>query len=143
MTEWSKVLVLKTNLCLYLAWVRISLYLNYFYLMLNFYLHLNELKLRAFYLFISFLLTFVNSYFFILELIYIIIKPFLLFVKIEESDFIFTNIFEVLNLYITLAFNISFFFSSFVLLYYSFSYLKTGFFKYEKYAFFCFLKGST
>lgn len=108
--------------------------------MLNFFRHLKELKLKLIYFFISFTCTFFSSYSFMPELIYLAVSPLFSFVRIEDSDFIFTSVFEILNLYIALSFTVSIFFSAFILCYLIFSYLKSGLFLYEKNIFFLLLK---
>ena len=68
--------------------------------MFNFVNHFNELILVSYYIILSFVLTFLSSYFFAPQIIKILSRPFLDFIKTEDYDFIFTNVFEVFNTYI-------------------------------------------
>ena len=136
MTEWLKVLVLKTILFI-IAWVRISLYPHLlFVFMLNFKIHFYELKLKIYYFIHSLFSSFVISYFFAPNLINVLSNPFLKFVITNDSDFIFTNIFEVFTTYYTIALYFCCFFSVPLGVYFSFSFIKAGLFKYERDFFF-------
>lgn len=101
----------------------------------NLKLHFNELRLKCYYIFLSFFLTFITSYFFSSQLINVLSYPLLQFVKTEEKDFICTNIFEVFNTYIVLAYYITFFFNIPLALYFIFTFIKPGLFIYEKFIF--------
>ena len=108
--------------------------------MLNFRVHFYELKLKIYYLFLSVFISFVISYFFAPNLISLLSYPFLRFVTTDDSDFIFTSIFEVFTTYYMLAFYSCFFFNIPFGLYLGFTFLKSGLFKYEKEFIFFFLK---
>jgi sec-independent protein translocase protein TatC len=100
--------------------------------MFNFVNHFNELILIAHYIILSFILTFFSSYFFAPQIIKILSTPFLKFVKTEDYDFIFTNIFEVFNTYIVLAMYTSILFSIPIAIYFFLLFIKPGLLKYEK-----------
>lgn len=100
--------------------------------MLNFITHAHELKLKLYYVIFSFFSTFITSYLFISQLINLLSIPFLKFVRLEESDFIFTNIFEVFNTYMLLSFYVSLFLNIPIFWYFFFSFIKPGLFTYEK-----------
>ncbi len=100
--------------------------------MLNFKFHLIEFKFKLFYFFFSFLATFICSYLFSPNLINILSSPFLKFVNKDDSDFIFTNVFEVFSTYYTLAFYSSCFFNIPLGLYFILCFVKSGLFEYEK-----------
>jgi len=108
--------------------------------MLNLKTHIYELKLKIYYLLYSLLCSFGISYFFAPNLINILSYPFLKFVTIGDSDFIFTSIFEVFITYYTLALYSCCFFNVPLGLYFSFSFLKPGLFRYEKNFFSSYLK---
>jgi sec-independent protein translocase protein TatC len=108
--------------------------------MINFKVHLHELKLKTYYLFFSFFITFIVSYLFAPNLINIVSYPFLTFVKDDEFDFIFTNVFEVFNTYYTLAFYNCCFSNVPLGLYFMFTFIKPGLFRYEKEILFSFFK---
>ena len=109
----------------------LSLLLLHFF-MLNFKIHFYELKLKAYYYFFSLFTTFITSYFFAPNLINILSYPFLRFVTGEDSDFIFTSIFEVFATYYTLAFYSCCFFNIPLGLYLSLDFIRSGLFKHEK-----------
>ena len=67
------------------------------------YYHIKELKLRIFYLTISFLCTFFTCYYYSFEMIYLFVKPFLAY----EKNFIFTDLTEAFYTTIKLNFIIS------------------------------------
>lgn len=67
------------------------------------YYHIKELKLRIFYLTISFLCTFFSCYYYSFEMIYLFVKPFLAY----EKNFIFTDLTEAFYTTIKLNFIIS------------------------------------
>lgn len=98
--------------------------------MLNFKSHFNELKYRIFYIGLSFMLTFTCSYFYIGHIIYILSLPFLNIRKINvflnQSDFIFTTIFEAFSSYLFISGVIACYFIIPNLLYGLFSFLKSG-----------------
>lgn len=100
--------------------------------MLNFKFHLLEFKFKIYYLSFSFLITFIFSYLFAPNLINILSSPFLKFVNRDDSDFIFTNVFEVFSTYYTLAFYSSCFFNIPFGLYLILCFIKPGLFEYEK-----------
>lgn len=100
--------------------------------MLNIKAHFHELKLKIYYYLFSLLVSFCTSYFFAPNLINIASYPFLKFVKNDDSDFIFTNIFEVFITYYTLALYICCFLNIPLGLYFILSFIKSGLFKYEK-----------
>lgn len=108
--------------------------------MLNFKVHFYELKLKIYYCSFSFFTTFIISYLFAPNLINILSYPFLRFVTADDYDFIFTSIFEVFATYYTLAFYSCIFFNIPLVLYFSFTFIKSGLFKYEKEILFFFLK---
>ncbi len=108
--------------------------------MLNFKVHLYELKLKIYYFFFSFFATFIISCLFAPNLINMLSYPFLKFAKDDEFDFIFTSVFEVFNTYYTLAFYNCFFFNIPLGLYFVFTFIKSGLFQYEKDILFFFLK---
>lgn len=91
--------------------------------------HFNELKISLFYILFSFLTTFFTCYTHVLYLVNIISKPLICKIK---SDFIFTNIFEVFNTYLTLSFYFSFFLNIPIIMYFLYIFLKSGLFKFEK-----------
>ena len=106
--------------------------------MLNFKIHFYELKLKIYYFIHSLFSSFVISYFFAPNLINVLSNPFLKFVITNDSDFIFTNIFEVFTTYYTIALYFCCFFSVPLGVYFSFSFIKAGLFKYERdFFFFC------
>ena len=100
--------------------------------MLNLVVHIKEFKLKLYYIILSFVVTFLISYLFAPQLINILSSPFLEFVKNKDSDFIFTNVFEVFNTCITLSFYSAIFFSVPIICYFFFSFLKSGLYNYEK-----------
>lgn len=100
--------------------------------MFNFVNHFNELILVSYYIILSFVLTFLSSYFFAPQIIKILSRPFLDFIKTEDYDFIFTNVFEVFNTYIILAIYTSTLFSVPIIGYFLLMFIKPGLFKYEK-----------
>ena len=67
------------------------------------YYHIKELKLRIFYLTISFLCTFFSCYYYSFEMIYLFVKPFLAY----EKNFIFTDLTEAFYTTIKLNFIIT------------------------------------
>jgi sec-independent protein translocase protein TatC len=108
--------------------------------MLNFKFHFDELKLKIYYCFFSLFTSFSISYFFAPNLISILSYPFLKFVGNGDSDFIFTNIFEVFITYYTLALYSCLFFNIPLCLCFIFDFLKSGLFEYEKKNLFLFFK---
>jgi sec-independent protein translocase protein TatC len=100
--------------------------------MINFATHAKELRLKLYYVIFSFFSTFITSYLFTPQLINLLSIPFLKFVKSEDSDFIFTNVFEVFNTYIMLAFYVSLFLNLPIIWYFLLSFIKPGLFVYEK-----------
>jgi sec-independent protein translocase protein TatC len=108
--------------------------------MLKFKTHFYELKLKFYYYFLSVFATFFISCFFAPNLISILSHPFLKFVKSDDSDFIFTSIFEIFTTYYTLSFYVCCFFNIPLGLYFNFAFIKSGLFKYEKEILFFFLK---
>ena len=67
------------------------------------YYHIKEFKLRILYLIISFLCTFFSCYYYSFEMIYLFVKPFLVY----EKNFIFTDLTEAFYTTIKLNFIIS------------------------------------
>lgn len=110
--------------------------------MLNFNVHLSELKLKIYYYFFSLCISFLASYFFAPNLICILSLPFLSFVPIQDSDFIFTNIFEVFSIYCTLALYSCCFFNIPLGIYLMVTFVKSGLFQYEKKILYLFLSSS-
>ena len=100
--------------------------------MLGFKTHFFELKLKMYYFLISFFCSIIVSYYFAPNLISILSYHFLRFVKEDESDFIFNNIFEVFITYCSLSLYSSCFFNIPLILYFSYSFIKSGLFKFEK-----------
>jgi sec-independent protein translocase protein TatC len=100
--------------------------------MLNFVTHAYELKLKLYYVLFSFLSTFITSYLLTPQIINLLSMPFIKFVKPEDSDFIFTNVFEVFNTYVMLAFYVSLFLNLPVIWYFLLSFVKPGLFVHEK-----------
>jgi sec-independent protein translocase protein TatC len=100
--------------------------------MLNFKNHLSELVFILLYLCISFFLTFFVSYIFAPQLIKLLFVPLSRFIKTEDYDFIFTNIFEVFSTYLTLAFYSSTILNLPLLFYFVYLFVKPGLFKFEK-----------
>lgn len=94
--------------------------------------HLNEFICTFFYILFSFCLTFLTSYIFAPQLIKVLSLPLSKYIKIGQYDFIFTNIFEVFDTYITLAFYNSLFLNLPLFLYLIYLFIKPGLFKYEK-----------
>lgn len=104
--------------------------------MLNFLIHVKELKFRIYYILLCFINTCFSCYLHMPQLINIISIHLSPFVSKDNFDFIYTNIFEIFNSYISLLFyTISFFCIPFV--YYSIiSFIKPGLYSYEKQLFF-------
>lgn len=100
--------------------------------MLNFTVHFNELKLKLYYVLFSIILTFGVSFLFAPKIINILSLPFFKFVKSEDSDFIFTSIFEVFNCYMVISFYSTVFFSIPLICYLFFTFIKLGLYKYER-----------
>jgi len=100
--------------------------------MFNFVNHFYDLILTTYYIVLSFILTFFSSYFFAPQIVKILCAPFLKFIKTEDYDFIFTNIFEVFNTYIMLAIYTSVLFTIPITTYFFVLFIKSGLFKYEK-----------
>lgn len=104
--------------------------------MLNIIGHLKEVKYRIFYISFCFITTFLCSYFHIEFIIYLVTLPLLknekFCLSLKQSDFIFTNIFEAFSSYIFLSFIITIYLTSPILIYFSFSFIKSGLIKYEK-----------
>nr|YP_009577917.1 twin-arginine translocase subunit TatC [Guillardia theta]QBJ06292.1 twin-arginine translocase subunit TatC [Guillardia theta] len=98
----------------------------------NFFSHLLELKLRIWYLFFGFCVTFIVSYSYASQLISLLSKPLLKFLMNDSSDLIFVNVFEVLNTYINVSLYTTFFLYMPIFIYIVFLFLKPGLFKSEK-----------
>ena len=100
--------------------------------MLNFKNHLSEFAFILSYIIFSFFLTFFTSYLFAPQLIKLLFLPLSEFIKTEDYDFIFTNIFEVFSTYLTLAFYNAIILNFPLFLYFIYSFVKPGLFKFEK-----------
>jgi sec-independent protein translocase protein TatC len=106
------------------------------YFMLNIQSHLNELKLRFIYIFVSFFSTFFFSYLYVDILMYLLALPFIRYkskgFNIFETDFIFTSIFEAFYSYITISFIVSFYIMLPLFIYTILGFIQVGLFLYEK-----------
>ena len=98
--------------------------------------HFNELKFRTFYYIFGIFINFFVTYAHAPQIIKLITVPFFDFTKKKDFDFIFTTILEVFNTYISLSIYNSFFFSLPILYYFSYSFLKSGLYKFEKHILF-------
>lgn len=85
-----------------------------------------------FYITFSLIVTYLCCYFFILHLIRIISIPYIFFTKNDFFNFIFVDIFEILNTYIVFCCYVTFFLGMPVICYFFFSFIKSGLFLYEK-----------
>lgn len=94
--------------------------------------HLNELFFIFSYAAFSFCSTFFVSYLFAPQLIKLLFLPLSKFIKTEDYDFIFTNIFEVFSTYLTLAFYSSILLNLPLFLYFIYLFIKPGLFRFEK-----------
>jgi len=94
-----------------------------------FFIHLKELRFHFFLYLITFILTFITCYFFINEILYILIKP-LLSIK-DINYFIFTNVTEILIIKIIITTYITFYFLIPFLLLQIWFFLKKGLYKSE------------
>lgn len=100
---------------------------------MNIYLHFNELKLRLFYYFFSFFLTFIISY--------LKIDVFLfLMSKLIKTNFVFIDLFEGLFCFFFSSLFLTCFFSLFIVLYSIFDFVKSGLTKNEKKIYIFFIK---
>lgn len=100
--------------------------------MLNFLIHLKELKLRSYYVFFCFFNTYLLCYFFAPQIINLILLPLSFSIDNSDLDFIFSNIFEVFNTYIFLSLYGVLFCCIPIMLYSTFGFLKSGLFLFEK-----------
>lgn len=94
--------------------------------------HFYELKLRFFYFFLSIFLTFSISLSKASILLFFLAKPFIIFTKEKSFDFIFTNIMEVLEIYLTISFCFCIFINGPTFLFSLYNFLKPGLYFYEK-----------
>ena len=99
-------------------------------------IHFKEIKYRIIYISLSFLLTFFCGYLNITNIIYMLTLPFLKLKKLNlisnQTDFIFTNIFEAFSSYIFLSLIITVYLLLPIIIYSSFSFFKSGLIKHEK-----------
>jgi len=104
--------------------------------------HINELRLRFIYWFLSFVCTFICCYFYIQSLMYLIALPFLSNKNIIfEYDFI-SNVSEIFLSYVNLGLFITVFVNLPFLIYHFFKFLKTGLFFFEQKQLYFFFKCS-
>ena len=94
--------------------------------------YLNELKYRFLYILISFFFNFIVLFFFAKDVLFILIKP-LLLVNNNFNYFIFTNMSDVLLIYLKIVFFISLILSIPVVLIQIWFFLVEGLYRYEKY----------
>lgn len=152
MAEWSKALVLKTNISfLKISWVRIPLhpfnYLNYIKNMLYkraFIYHWEDCKVKLYFLSCSFLSTLIINFVYRLEIFYLIGKVFIVF----QKEIIFTNVTAGLWVYLKLAILGSIVVLIPLIFYFMFLFLLKGFKSYQSsflfnisiiFIFFCFI----
>lgn len=100
--------------------------------MLNILTHFKELKLKMRYACLCFICTYGSVYCFMPQLVNIISTSYIFFVKGNNFDFVFANIFEVFDTYIIFSLHSTFFLSTPVIFYFSLHYAQPGFFLYEK-----------
>nr|YP_009476624.1 TatC [Chroomonas placoidea]AVM81117.1 TatC [Chroomonas placoidea] len=98
--------------------------------------HFKELKYRILYISFSWLITFFFSYLNVTYIIYILTLPFLQIKKVNtnlnQSDFIFTNIFEAFSSYVLVSFVTTIYLLLPVISYSCFAFLKSGLMKHEQ-----------
>lgn len=100
--------------------------------MLNILIHFKELKLKMRYAFFCFVCTYGSIYYFMPQLINIVSTSYIFFIKGNNFDFVFANIFEVFNTYIVFSMHSTFFLSIPVIFYFLLHYAQPGLFLYEK-----------
>jgi Sec-independent protein secretion pathway component TatC len=100
--------------------------------MLNFLIHLKELKFKLYYAVFSFLNTFLICYLFMSQLTNIISTPLTLSINSNDSDFVFSNILEVFNSFILMSAYATFFLCFPITCYFIIGFVKTGLYSYEK-----------
>lgn len=104
--------------------------------MLNFYTHLNEIRYRILYISFSGLITFLCVYTHIELILYLWSLPFLnnkkIVISLNQSDFIYTNIYEAFSSYLFLSLIITFYLTIPLVIKTWFSFVKPGLLKYEK-----------
>lgn len=134
MAEWSKALVLKTNIFLLKYrgfeshFTREKIYLMKFMLTnLAFFYHWQDLKIKLYFLVFSFLSTFFISFFFKLEVFYFLGDVFIQFSK----NIIFTKLSAGFWVYFKLGIWSTIFFIIPLILYFTFLYLLKGFNDYQ------------
>lgn len=95
--------------------------------------YLKEIKYRIFYCIISFFLNFLIWFLFSKELLFVIVKPLLIINKGQNfSYFIFTNMSDVLTVYIKIAFILGFIITLPLILINFWFFLVQGLYNYEK-----------
>jgi sec-independent protein translocase protein TatC len=93
--------------------------------------HFDELKCRLSYILLSFLFTFLVCYIYSTELFYILTLP---LIKTQYMDnFIYTNLVEIIYLYIKLALCSSVYLTLPLILYHIWNFISFGLYPYEKY----------
>jgi len=100
--------------------------------MLNFFIHLKELKFKLYYVVFSFLNTFLVCYLFMSQLTNIISTPLTLSINCNDSDFVFSNILEVFNSFVLMSAYAVLFLCFPITCYFMIGFVKTGLYFYEK-----------
>lgn len=95
--------------------------------------HINEIKYRFLYSFLSYIITVVILYLNIDNLLYFIIKP--LLNTSYKGEFIYTNLIEIVYLYLKVSFISSLFFTIPLFLYQIYNFFSLGLYIKEKYLF--------
>jgi sec-independent protein translocase protein TatC len=91
--------------------------------------HLREVSLRFIYLFSSFCLTFLIGYIYCNQVLYICVETFLRLTNVLHLNYL--GLWDILIVYIKLAFIFAFVLQLPLLIYHFISYLSAGFLKYE------------
>ena len=99
------------------------------YIILN---HIEELKYRFFYIFLSFIISLITLYFFLGELTYIIIKPLFLNNNYEIQELIYTDISEAFFASLKLVLFFSCYFSIPVIIYHLYYFFLPGVYLHEQ-----------
>jgi sec-independent protein translocase protein TatC len=90
--------------------------------------YLTEIKLRFFYIFFSFISSFIINYYYCEELLFIVIKPLLIY----NEYFIFTELSEIFFTYIEIVLIATFYFLFPLCCYHFWSFIECGLFYFER-----------
>jgi sec-independent protein translocase protein TatC len=113
-------------------------YKKYFLFVLN--NHFVELRHKILYSLLSVLLSFFSSYINVVYILCFISKPFLVFFKNDNFDFVFTNFIDVLEVCVFVVLYFCLFFNGPICFYFFYSFVRSGLYCFEKQLFSkCFL----